>query len=48
LVDGLRAGRWPLVSDGQAGRVSGMDIGISGWIVAALCVLITGISKAGL
>ena len=25
-----------------------MDIGISGWIVAALCVLITGISKAGL
>lgn len=48
MVDGLRAGRWPLVSDGQAGRVSGMDIGISGWIVAALCVLITGISKAGL
>lgn len=25
-----------------------MDIGVSGWIVAALCVLVTGISKAGL
>lgn len=25
-----------------------MDIGVSGWIIAALCVLITGISKAGL
>lgn len=25
-----------------------MDIGIAGWLVAALCVLVTGISKAGL
>lgn len=25
-----------------------MDIGITGWLVAALCVLVTGVSKAGL
>lgn len=25
-----------------------MDIGMTGWLVAALCVLVTGISKAGL
>lgn len=25
-----------------------MDIGVMGWLVAALCVLVTGISKAGL